>query len=177
MDEIKRIEENKKIYTIDMPLKNNSKYFIHSKEEILKMITEDCRKLAERTLNKPAPDDKPIEFEVPAETYKRITIKLEEPLMRSNNYRSIKLFVPDKEKERYKGMDEKIEKYIGINWIKLELLLQSFNENKNRRNYLASKKFLTTDYRLMMAVVREWKAAMKNNCFRLFDVGEFIWKL
>ncbi len=75
MDEIKRIEENKKIYTIDMPLKNNSKYFIRSKEEILKMITEDCRKLAKRTLNKPA-SDKSVEFEEPSETYKRITIKL-----------------------------------------------------------------------------------------------------
>ena len=75
MDEIKRIEENKKIYTVNMSLKNNSKYCIHNKEE-----TEDCQKLAERTLNKPA-SDKPVGFEIPATTYQRINIKLEEPLL------------------------------------------------------------------------------------------------
>lgn len=80
MDEIKRIEENKKIYTVNMSLKNNSKYCIHNKEEILNMITEDCQKLAERTLNKPA-SDKPVGFEIPATTYQRINIKLEEPLL------------------------------------------------------------------------------------------------
>lgn len=80
MDEIKRIEENKKIYTINIPLKNNSKYCIHNKEEILKMITEDCQKHVERTLNKTA-QDKPVGFEVPTATYERTTIKLEEPLL------------------------------------------------------------------------------------------------
>lgn len=80
MDEIKRIEENKKIHTVDMSLKNNSKYFIYSKEEILKMITEDCRKHAKRMLNKPASDN-PVEFEEPVTTYERINIKLEEPLL------------------------------------------------------------------------------------------------
>lgn len=102
--------------------------------------------------------------------------------MRSNNYRRlIDLFVfPDKEKERYKGMDEKIKEYRDANGIKTngELFFQAFIENKNYRDYGLPKEFLATDYRLMMAkVVHEWKAAMKNNYFRLFDIGEFTWKL
>lgn len=93
--------------------------------------------------------------------------------MRSNNYRRIiGIFtLPDKEKERYKGMDEKIEAYRDTNGIKTngELFLQAFNENKNHRDYGLPKEFLATDYRLIMVrVVREWKAAMKNNYFRLF---------
>lgn len=93
--------------------------------------------------------------------------------MRCNNYHRIfdTFTFPDKKKERYKGMDEKIEEYRDANWIKTngELFLQAFSENKNYRDYGLPKEFLATDYRLIMVrVVREWKAAMKNNYFRLF---------
>ena len=55
--------------------------------------------------------------------------------MRTNNYRIIiDIFtMPDKEKERYKGMDEKIEEYRDTNGIKTsgEMLFEYLNKNRN----------------------------------------------
>ena len=59
--------------------------------------------------------------------------------MRSNNYRRIiDIFeMPDKDKERYKGMDDKIDEYRESNNIKtvVELLFQNLYENRNYRSY------------------------------------------
>lgn len=90
--------------------------------------------------------------------------------MRSNNYRRIiDIFtIPDKEKERYKGMDKKIEEYRDANGIKTrgELLFRYLSENRNY--YGLPKEFFIDDRLIMAKVIREWKDAMKNNCFRLF---------
>lgn len=110
--------------------------------------------------------------------------------MRSNNYRRIiSIFempgifeMSDKEKERYKGMDDKIDEYRESNNIKAvgELLFEALD--RNYRSYCfpfwRCRRHTPDDYKLAISkVIIEWKTAMKNNCFRLFGVGEFIWKL
>lgn len=94
--------------------------------------------------------------------------------MRSNNYRRIiSIFeMPDKEKERYKGMDDKIDEYRESNNIKTvgEFLFETLYGNRIYRSYCSPLWVISK-------VIIEWKTAMKNNCFRLFGIGEFIWKL
>lgn len=102
--------------------------------------------------------------------------------MRSNNYRRIiDIFeMPDKEKERYKGMDDKIDEYRESNNMKTfgELLFETLDGNINYRTYCFPLFRCTPDYKSTISkVIIEWKTAMKNNCFRLFGVGEVIWKL
>lgn len=106
--------------------------------------------------------------------------------MRSNNYRRIiNIFeMPDKEKERYKGMDDKIDEYRESNNIKTvgELLFETLDGNRNYRSYCfplwRCRRHTPDDYKSDISkVIIEWKTAMKNNCFRLFGVGEVIWKL
>lgn len=97
--------------------------------------------------------------------------------MRSNNYRRIiDIFeIPDKEKERYKGMDNKIDEYRESNNIKTvgELLF-----NKYISYCFPIWRCTPNDYKLSISkVIIEWKAAMKNNCFRLYGAGEFVWKI
>lgn len=96
--------------------------------------------------------------------------------MRSNNYRRIiDIFeIPDKEKERYKGMDDKIDEYRESNNIKTvgELLFNKYI------SYCFPIWRCTPDYyKAISKVIIEWKAAMKNNCFRLYGAGEFAWKI
>ena len=105
--------------------------------------------------------------------------------MRTNNYRIISdiFTMPDKEKERYKGMDEKIEEYRDTNGIKTsgEMLFEYLNKNRNYRSYCFPMWRLPKtkdEYKLIVSkVIIEWKTAMKNNCFRLYDIGEFVWKM
>ena len=96
--------------------------------------------------------------------------------MRSDNYRRIiDIFeMPDKEKERYKGMDDKIDEYRESNNIKTvgELFFSKYI------SYCFPLWICTNDYYTsILKVIIEWKAAMKNNCFRLYGVGEFTWKI
>lgn len=105
--------------------------------------------------------------------------------MRSDDYsRLIDIFVfPDKEKERYKGMDEKIEEYRDTNDIKTngEILFQYLYGNKKYRNYCFPLWCLPktkNDYKeIISEVIIKWQTAMKNNCFRLYNIGEFTWKI
>lgn len=97
--------------------------------------------------------------------------------MRSNNYRGIFdiLEMPDKEKERYKGMDDKIDEYRESNNIKTvgELLF-----NKYISYCFPIYRYTPNVYKLSISkVIIEWETAMKNNFFRLYDVGEFAWKI
>lgn len=103
--------------------------------------------------------------------------------MRSNNYRRIiDIFeMPDKEKERYKGMDDKIDEYRDTNGIQTrgELLLQTLNENNNYRSYCfpiwKCRRHTPDDYKSDISkVIIEWKTAMKNNCFRLFCMNSTL---
>lgn len=94
--------------------------------------------------------------------------------MRSNNYRRIiDIFeIPDKEKERYKGMDDKIDEYRESNNIKTvgELLF-----NKYISYCFPLWRCTTDDYKSIIAkVIIEWQTAMKNNYFRLFCMNSTL---
>nr|DAN84016.1 MAG TPA: hypothetical protein [Caudoviricetes sp.] len=99
--------------------------------------------------------------------------------MRSNNYRRIiDIFeMPDKEKERYKGMDDKIDEYRESNNMKTfgELLFETLDGNINYRTYCFPLFRCTPDYESAISkVIIEWKTAMKNNCFRLFCMNSTL---
>lgn len=99
--------------------------------------------------------------------------------MRSNNYRRIiDIFeMPDKEKERYKGMDDKIDEYRESNNMKTfgELLFETLDGNINYRTYCFPLFICTPDYKSAISkVIIEWKTAMKNNCFRLFCMNSTL---
>ena len=100
--------------------------------------------------------------------------------MISNNYRGIiDIFeMPDKEKERYKGMDDKIDEYRESNNIKTvgECLFQNLYENRNYRSYCFPLRRCTSDYykSSISKVIIEWQTAMKNNCFRLFCMNSTL---
>ncbi len=79
------------------------------------------------------------------------------------------------DKDRYRGMDEAIQEYRQKNNLLTygELFLQKYYD-KLRYNESDKNKYYNE---IINTVKIEWMAALKNNCFRLYDIGELVWKL